>query len=875
MPAGARARWGATPGGGGGPADGPAATAAPLDVVVLRREEEEPAPSPSPSPPSPPRVGGWAVVVTPPRSNAPRPPSPGRTAATPPTATLRLEAFAAAPVLELGRGAVGAQRTATLRVENPGAGPQAVALDRGAPGFRCEPERFTVPAAGHRTVTVTWAPARPGSHREVLLFKWNGRHRVQATVLGTAAGAAPAGPPGIRSRLRRAKARTLAVPGRRPAPAIRKPKPRAPGRSPAEGYLEERERALTAWLNRVLGAADGTGADSGPDGGPDALRSPGAHRRVVARVRGQLWALRGGELAECGARLERLVDDGQLALKPGNSLLNDVRLRDGALEALETNYHPFWLRQGLEAVTGAAGAAGRYEDPAAARDLALGHLFGDPGVARAHATNAGIDGLYREGYEAALGRAFLKKALLMVALLDRAAASPWTRDCPPLFRAGAALKASAEVVERLLAETLHGEGDVLRHLRFHGYALGHAQAAAPRRGGGDDFRVTNLAVDLRDGRRMCRLAEVLTGAPLPAEARTGRAARCHNVRAALAALGETSRRVRPEDIVDGDRERTLACLDRIQERFEEGAPEAAGRGELADFRATGAALCVQRAWRARRDERMRRAAAEAAAEVDRTRAAEAAAEEAREAAARAEAERTRTRTAEAAAEARELAARLARGREMRRERAEAAAAVTLQSTWRGVACRRRLAPRQEALRVAARDRRARREAARRHEAAATLQAGWRACVERRRRVGAAAAVRLQAAWRGRSARRRLRGELVDALQMNRHRAEAFVPAARALVRLLRSAPAAAVPDVDAERLRYIAAILENGLLRAEAFERRRAKGTKVAETTRPGAVARQLEALREVIKECCSRAAAGNGALVEIASENHRDVVFV
>ena len=46
---------------------------------------------------------------------------------------------------------------------------------------------------------------------------------------------------------------------------------------------------------------------------------------------------------------------------------------------------------------------------------------------------------------------------------------------------------------------------------------------------------------------------------------------------------------------------------------------------------------------------------------------------------------------------------------------------------------------------------------------------------------------------------------------------------------------------------------------AEAFERRRAKGTKVASTTRPGAVARQLEALREVIKECGLRAAAGNG----------------
>ena len=155
MPPGARARWGAAPG-GGGPADGPPAAAPPDVVVVLRREEEDAATSTSPSPP---RVGGWAVVVTPPPRSRPPQPSPHGPHVAPPTATLRLEAFAAVPVLEFGRGAVGAQSTATLRVENPGGGPQAVALDRGAPGFRCEPGRFTVPAAGHRTVTVR--PARP------------------------------------------------------------------------------------------------------------------------------------------------------------------------------------------------------------------------------------------------------------------------------------------------------------------------------------------------------------------------------------------------------------------------------------------------------------------------------------------------------------------------------------------------------------------------------------------------------------------------------------------------------------------------------------------------------------------------------------------
>jgi len=49
-----------------------------------------------------------------------------------------------------------------------------------------------------------------------------------------------------------------------------------------------------------------------------------------------------------------------------------------------------------------------------------------------------------------------------------------------------------------------GEGDIIRHLLFMGYSVTHTQAPLDEY----DFMVKNLAVDLRDGVRLCRLADL-------------------------------------------------------------------------------------------------------------------------------------------------------------------------------------------------------------------------------------------------------------------------------------------------------------------------------------------------------------------------------
>lgn len=65
-------------------------------------------------------------------------------------------------------------------------------------------------------------------------------------------------------------------------------------------------------------------------------------------------------------------------------------------------------------------------------------------------------------------------------------------------------------MELFLKDRLHGEGDTMRHLASKGFRLSYEQD--PRRE--YDYGVHNLAVDLRNGLRLSKLVELLTGKAL-------------------------------------------------------------------------------------------------------------------------------------------------------------------------------------------------------------------------------------------------------------------------------------------------------------------------------------------------------------------------
>lgn len=188
--------------------------------------------------------------------------------------------------------------------------------------------------------------------------------------------------------------------------------------------------------------------------------------------------------------------------------------------------------------------------------------------------------LHREEQWEALGQCILQRTLLLLFLLDRTACHP---DLPPnlplLFKPTSRINGSGQFLQQFQRLWLESEGES-RRLAALGYRVYHTQTPGEE----FDFALTSLQVDLRDGVRLCRLAEVLTGASgVVAGARVPaprRPLQVFNISRALGVLVgagldvqgvHTARGVdaiRPDDVADGDPDITVALVWRIAQRFQ-------------------------------------------------------------------------------------------------------------------------------------------------------------------------------------------------------------------------------------------------------------------------------------------------------------------
>lgn len=75
------------------------------------------------------------------------------------------------------------------------------------------------------------------------------------------------------------------------------------------------------------------------------------------------------------------------------------------------------------------------------------------------------------------------------------------------FIQDASFKSTREILINLSKHFLEGQGDIVRSLHLLGWECCSQQAPLEE----FDFSVTNLSTDLRDGIRLCRLVEVLSG----------------------------------------------------------------------------------------------------------------------------------------------------------------------------------------------------------------------------------------------------------------------------------------------------------------------------------------------------------------------------
>ncbi|KAL6784457.1 hypothetical protein ACKKBF_B01865 [Auxenochlorella protothecoides x Auxenochlorella symbiontica] len=332
--------------------------------------------------------------------------------------------------------------------------------------------------------------------------------------------------------------------------------------------MDRQEATFTAWVNAVLAPST-------------AEPSNAAMARLAARTRGWLWSMYQADagLQEVMVRVEARIDAGQLRIGSEALSLRNVKEQAAARRVL-LSYHPFWLTAALEVVVGKSVDSVTVAKPGCSKLEAFvrEHVLCDPGCQDAAAPRRVGAGAARKEDNDLLGRLALKRILLLVLLLDRAAErQDLEPGLPLLFLVDAPHKSSASALQGVLGRWLGSEGDLARTLGRYGYRLSHAQH--PKRE--LDWRLPSLAVGLRDGLRLCRLVDALTGRPglvdaarFPAAARPARlfnaslaleALARHGVRleAAAPGPGATPRPgVHPAApmLVDGDRAPTLDLL---------------------------------------------------------------------------------------------------------------------------------------------------------------------------------------------------------------------------------------------------------------------------------------------------------------------------
>jgi abnormal spindle-like microcephaly-associated protein len=160
----------------------------------------------------------------------------------------------------------------------------------------------------------------------------------------------------------------------------------------------------------------------------------------------------------------------------------------------------------------------------------------------------------------------LYRLMILLIFLDRAKEAHILDKVPRLFTKGSAVKSSRAALQVFCRDFLSAEGDFIKHLNRIGIRVSYEQKPVDEL----EYDVTNLAVDLRDGVRLTRMTEILTGAPtktlmtslrLPA---VSRLQKLHNVGVTISTLKDfgvaITNDVNSHHIVDGHREMVLKLM---------------------------------------------------------------------------------------------------------------------------------------------------------------------------------------------------------------------------------------------------------------------------------------------------------------------------
>ncbi|KAL3871776.1 hypothetical protein ACJMK2_039754 [Sinanodonta woodiana] len=261
-------------------------------------------------------------------------------------------------------------------------------------------------------------------------------------------------------------------------------------------------------------------------------------------------------------KLEAEVESQRLIIRKDKMVHADLGVKQRILDMI-ISYNPLWLRIGLETIYGEVIPLQSNSDVFGLSRFIVTRLIGNPDIAEEY-SHPTVPHLYRDGYSKALAQHMLKKFLMLVYFLDQSKQARLIDHNPCLFCKDSEFKSSKDLLITFSRDYLGGEGDITRHLGYLGCIVTYTQTHLDE----FDFAVVKLATDLRDGIRLTRILEFLTGTH---ELRTklrvpaiSRLQKVHNMEVVFKTL--TQQGVDPgpnilaRDIVDGHREKTLKLL---------------------------------------------------------------------------------------------------------------------------------------------------------------------------------------------------------------------------------------------------------------------------------------------------------------------------
>ncbi|GMH66940.1 hypothetical protein TL16_g04548 [Triparma laevis f. inornata] len=399
-------------------------------------------------------------------------------------------------------------------------------------------------------------------------------------------------------------------------------------------WADKQQFALTSWINYVFLPSDegeheeqlselvrvksedseDTKAEEAAQAAIDraALRTLLIHRRYTSAKNASTDLFNNTHFQQIRYNLDQAVKLDKLKAREDRDMYRDLGLR-GHIVNLLMSYQTEWLKVGLETMFGeevvssfapktpsslslevdTAKAKQRLQiankkqhttttgknpltrTQRALKRFIIERVLGDPELLAKYTKGKCKmpSGKFEKLYKQELRKASLQRVLLLVGFLDQSRQNNVLERVPCLFTPGSTeVKSTKELLNVLCRDFLSGEGNVVKHLAQMGLKITYEQKFIDEY----DFSVSNLAVDLRDGVRLCRMAELLTNDDsrslskqlrVPAVSRLQKIA---NVKVALKALEEAGVALgglQPKDVVDGNRSGVLSLLWRTVVHF--------------------------------------------------------------------------------------------------------------------------------------------------------------------------------------------------------------------------------------------------------------------------------------------------------------------